>query len=98
MKGSHLDCFRLLQIREQWVDMGVFAPILAYKYKINVGVVSPDNQSLTMFENGLLCAGKKGWMHTLALDLINSNPCTKSTFMVLYENNHYYWLKMKTAD
>jgi hypothetical protein len=83
--------------REQWVDMGLLAPILAYKYEINVGMISEDTHSLATFENGVLSAGKKNWMSTLASDLKNSNPM-KSTLVVLYKNNHYYLLKMKTTD
>jgi hypothetical protein len=83
--------------REQWVDICILAPMLAYKYDINVGMISEDNQSLTTFENGVLSVGKRNWMSTLASDLKNSNPM-KSTLVVLYKNNHYYLLKMKTAD
>jgi hypothetical protein len=83
--------------KEQWVDMGVFAPILAYKYNIDVAVISPDNQSLTTFENGVLSAGKKGWIRSLAFDLLNSNRMN-STLVVLYHNDHYYWLKTKAAE
>jgi hypothetical protein len=83
--------------REQWVDMGILAPILTYKYDINVGIISQDNDILTTFENGILSAGKKDWISTLALDLKNANPM-KSTLVVLFKNDHYYWLKMKTAE
>jgi hypothetical protein len=50
--------------REQWVDMVFLAPILMYKYKINVGIIFQDKQSLTSFESGVLSAGKKGRIRT----------------------------------
>jgi hypothetical protein len=77
--------------------MGLLVPILTYKYKMNVGIVSQDKQSLTTFENGMLFAEKKGCISTLALDWTNLNPM-KSTLMVRYKNNRYYWLKIKTAN
>ncbi len=83
--------------KEQWVDMGILASILTYKYDINVGIISQDNHSLTTFANGVLSAGKKDWISTLALDLKNANPL-KSMLVFLFKNNQYYWLKMKTSD
>ncbi len=45
---------------KQWVDMSILTPIPAYKYKMNVGIISQDNQSFTALccEEGLdSCSG-----------------------------------------